>query len=272
MKLRLISTGIILTILLSFSCSEDDEVQINPTEGLTKIAEGTAVNANTKVEVWADDTELFVGYNTLYARLTDATTDEPITESTVIFIPMMSMVSGMKHSAPVDNPSSEKAVNSLFPGAVNFIMPSGTDIGSWKLKVMVQNQLKNVEDFVELELNVVTPEKTRMHSFATDDGMKYFVSYHFTEKPKVGVNDFEVMIHTKESMESFPGATGFTIGMEPEMPSMGHGSPNNVAPAHKGNGHYTGKVNFTMTGDWRIHLNLSKGELAKELYFDLDID
>lgn len=270
MKLKLISTGIIMTLLLSFSCSED-EIQINPTEGLTKIAEDVAINANTKVEIWADE-ELFVGYNTLYAKLSDATTGESITESMVQFIPMMSMVSGMSHSAPVDNPTSEQAVNTLFPGAVNFIMPSGTDIGSWKLKVKVRNEIKDVEDFVELNLNVAVPAKVRMQSFATDGGMNYFVSYHFAKKPKVGVNDFKVMIHTKQSMESFPGVTDFTIAMDPEMPSMGHGSPNNVSPTHVSNGHYAGKLNFTMTGDWRIHLTLSKGEVAKELYFDLDID
>ncbi len=269
MKLKLISIGIILSTLLSFSCS-DDEVQINPTEGLTKIAEGIASSANTKVEIWADE-ELFVGYNVLYAKLSDATTGEAINESMVQFMPMMNMVSGMNHSAPVDNPTSEQAVNSLFPGAVNFIMPTGTDIGTWKLKVKVQNQIRNIEDFVELDLSVITPEKTRMYSFTTDDGMKYFVSYHFNKKPKVGVNDFEVMIHTKQSMDSFPAVTDFTITMEPEMPSMGHGSPNNVSPTYTNNGHYAGKVNFTMTGDWRIHLNLSRGELAKELYFDLDI-
>ncbi|HNP07097.1 MAG TPA: FixH family protein [Cyclobacteriaceae bacterium] len=270
MKLRLISSGIILSILLSLSCS-DDEAQINPTEGLTKIAEGVATTANTKVEIWAEEGDLFVGYNILYAKLTNTTTDESINESIVQFMPMMSMVSGMKHSAPVDNPASEQAVNTLYPGAINFIMPSGTDIGSWKLKVRIQNKAKNTEDFVELDLNVVTPEKTRMHSFTTEDGMKYFVSYHFNKKPKVGVNDFEVIIHTKQSMDSFPPVTDFTITMEPEMPSMGHGSPNNISPIHKSNGHYVGKVNFTMTGDWRIHLNLSKGEMVKELYFDLDI-
>ncbi len=271
MKLRLISTGIIMTILLSFSCSED-EIQINPTEGLTKIAEGVAVNANTKVEVWTDEEQLFVGYNRLYAKLTDATTGETINESLVQFMPMMSMVSGMNHSAPVDNPGSEQAVNSLFIGGVNFIMPSGPDVGSWKLKVKVRNQIKNVEDFAELDMSVTTPEKTRMQSFTTEAGMKYFVSYFFPNKPKVGVNDIEVMIHTKQSMDAFPGVTDFTIGMEPEMPSMDHGSPNNVSPTHTANGHYAGKVNFTMTGEWRIHLNLSKGELGKAMYFDLDID
>ena len=269
MKLRLISTGVVLSTLLSISCN-DDEVQINPTDGLTKIAEGRTTHTNTKVEIWAEE-GLFVGYNVLYAKLYNPTTGESINESMVQFTPLMKMVSGMGHRAPVDNPLTELAINTLFQGGVNFIMPSGPDIGSWTLKVTVRNKGTDDDDFVDLDVNVSTPEKTRMQSFTTDDNMKYFVSYHFAKKPKVGINDFEVMVHTKQSMESFPGATDFSIAMEPEMPSMGHGSPNNVPPSHVGNGHYAGKVNFTMTGDWRIHLTLSKGEMTKGLYFDLDI-
>jgi hypothetical protein len=269
MKLKLISSGIILSTLLSFSCSEED-VKIDPTEGLTKIAESVAESTNTKVVLWADEA-LFVGYNKLYVTLSDASTGEPINESVVEFLPMMSMTSGMKHSAPVDNPLSQQADNSIFSGAINFIMPSG-DMGGWKLKIMIQSQPNNMEDDVEFDLNVVSSEKQRMHSFTAADGKGYFVSYSFPNTPKVGVNDFEVMIHTKESMESFPSVSDFIITMEPEMPSMGHGSPNNVSPVHLGNGHYMGKVNFTMTGEWRVHLNLAKGELVKELYFDMDIN
>ncbi|MDZ7648356.1 MAG: FixH family protein [Cytophagales bacterium] len=52
------------------------------------------------------------------------------------------------------------------------------------------------------------------------------------------------------------------------MPSMGHGSPNNVNPTHSSKGSYKGKVNFTMTGDWRLNLNISQGEaVLKDLLF-----
>jgi len=53
------------------------------------------------------------------------------------------------------------------------------------------------------------------------------------------------------------------------MPSMGHGSPNNVNPVLTKNGHYKGKVNFTMTGDWRINLELNKDGKTTKTFFDL---
>jgi len=56
--------------------------------------------------------------------------------------------------------------------------------------------------------------------------------------------------------------------MEPEMPAMGHGSPNNVNPVAIGNGHYKGKVNFTMTGLWQVNLDFMMGaDLADDTQF-----
>lgn len=70
---------------------------------------------------------------------------------------------------------------------------------------------------------------------------------------------------------NFPPVSDLTVEITPEMPSMGHGSPNNVNPVYIENGHYKGKVNFTMTGDWRIHLTLKKGDrlITNKAFFDL---
>jgi len=40
---------------------------------------------------------------------------------------------------------------------------------------------------------------------------------------------------------------------------------------HDSNGHYKGKVNFTMTGEWRVNMVIKKGsEVADSTsYFDL---
>ena len=70
-------------------------------------------------------------------------------------------------------------------------------------------------------------------------------------------------------MMTFPAEDNFSITMTPEMPSMGHGSPNNVNPVLTKNGHYKGKVNFTMTGDWRINLVLNKEGKSTTTFFDL---
>ncbi|MCK4749963.1 MAG: FixH family protein, partial [Bacteroidales bacterium] len=56
-----------------------------------------------------------------------------------------------------------------------------------------------------------------------------------------------------------------------EMPSMDHGSPNNENPVHTENGHYVGKLNFTMTGWWRVHITLKKGDdvICDDKYMDI---
>ena len=69
-------------------------------------------------------------------------------------------------------------------------------------------------------------------------------------------NDLEILVNVKQDMLTFPPDAGLTIEVTPEMPSMGHGSPNNVNPVSSSNGHYKGKVNFTMMGLWRLHLKL----------------
>ncbi len=64
----------------------------------------------------------------------------------------------------------------------------------------------------------------------------------------------ELAIYRVKNMMEFPADSSLTVTLSPEMPTMGHGSPNNTDPVHTVNGHYKGKVNFTMTGLW--HLNL----------------
>jgi hypothetical protein len=72
---------------------------------------------------------------------------------------------------------------------------------------------------------------------------------------------------------SFPGIENYTVEIVPEMPSMGHGSPNNVDPTHSADGHYEGQVNFTMTGLWRINLNIMDGStvLDSTSYFEVTL-
>jgi hypothetical protein len=72
------------------------------------------------------------------------------------------------------------------------------------------------------------------------------------------MNEIEFTLHRKASMMSWPADSTYTIEITPEMPSMGHGSPNNVNPTHVGNGHYKGKVNFTMTGEWKVNVVVKK--------------
>ena len=82
----------------------------------------------------------------------------------------------------------------------------------------------------------------------------------------------EMAIYKKATMMSFPADSSLSVILTPEMPTMGHGSPNNVNPTHKRLGHYSGKVNFTMTGLWRLNLDYMSGAAVADStqYFDIE--
>ncbi len=250
------------------SCKEEDENSpVDPTENLVFVASGYATGSGAFVKLWAKDS-LSAGYNFLFVQLLDSVTNETISDAHVYLSPEMDM--GMSsHAAPYENPADENAVNGLFPCAVVFQMPG--DMG-WSLEVRVHNHSNNLEGEANLTFAVKSPDKTRVHVVTTlNDNSKIIISYVQPQEPVVGINDFEITIHKMASMMSFPADSSYTVEIDPEMSSMGHGSPNNENPAHDGNGHYKGKVNFTMTGLWRINMVVKEGsEIADSTsYFDV---
>ncbi len=262
-------TFLFILAAAAFSCT-DNEIEIDPTADLTKIAEGFAIGAATKVEVWSDQ-NLFAGYNNIFITLYDSVSGSRLTKATIEFYPEMSMVGGMKHACPVENPAAD-AVNNLFQGALMFIMPSG-DMGAWNLEIKIQNPANNKTGMASFPVTVANPTNACMKSFVTDASEKIFVGYSFPKGMKVGVNDFEVMVYQKMGNYEFVPMENYSFVLTPEMPSMDHGSPNNVNPTHAGQGHYKGKVNFTMTGGWRLNLTLSQGDaLVTDLYFDVEVE
>ncbi|MDZ7648355.1 MAG: hypothetical protein U5K54_14865 [Cytophagales bacterium] len=95
----------------------------DPTVDLIKIDEGYAIGAATKVEVWSSQ-DLIAGYNNIFIALYDSVGGSRITKAKIDFYPEMSMMGGVQHGCPVEEPA-EEAVNQLFPGAITFTMPSG---------------------------------------------------------------------------------------------------------------------------------------------------
>lgn len=237
------------------SCDKSETPERSPTADLVKITDGYASGAAAKVTVYASTASIHTGYTSFFLALTDSASGNKIENATIQLMPMMDMGT-MQHSSPFENPASAQAQNGLFPCGVVFIMPSTS--GNWTVKVQVTNQAK--AGAFTFPVTVVEPAKSTMKSFtAQHDGGKYFVAMMGLAKPKVGINDFELAIFKKETMMSYPAVNNFSIALTPEMPTMGHGSPNNVNPVSVGNGHYKGKVNFTMTGLWKLNLDFMVG-------------
>ncbi len=196
----------------------------------------------------------FVGYNTVAVRVMEKGTSTMVENATVRFLPMMDMGSH-KHSAPFSNPAFDVDMDA-YMGSSTFIMPGGA-MGSWTFGVIVEMNGKPV-DTATFSIEVGTKPEARLFNFlsAADSTTTYFVALKEPSSPKIGLNDFEIMIYKRDNMMSFPAATNLKVEIEPEMPSMGHGSPNNVNPIHIADGLYRGKVNFTMSGYWKVNIKI----------------
>lgn len=254
------------------SCEKEDKVE-DPisTDTLSEyVAIGTEAlpSGDATVKLYFHESA-FVGYNEVAVRITNSS-NTIIEDALVSFLPMMDMGT-MMHSAPFENPTFDADMEA-YMGTTTFIMPSGM-AGSWTFSVMVEINGQAAEK-VTFAITVDTKTEAKLFNFvsAIDPSESYFVALKEPRSPMMGLNDFELMIYKRESMMSFPAATNLKIEIEPEMPSMGHGSPNNENPIHVADGLYKGKVNFTMTGYWKVNVKIMDDNdaiLKEDGFFDI---
>lgn len=242
-----------LQFTLSSCEKEENTNNIPPADALENFEKlGTESSSTVEVSLYAQKAP-FVGYNNFAVKLKDKVSGNSIRTAGITYRPIMDM-GIMKHSTPVQHPVYQSDLDA-YSGWVTFIMPSNPS-GSWSFEVIVDYQ--GTIDTVSFMPQVVAPEEARLYSFVSmaDSASSYFVALKEPMSPELGLNDFELMIYKRENMMSFPPATNLKVKIEPEMPSMGHGSPNNVNPIHVEDGLYKGQVNFTMSGHWQVNIDI----------------
>lgn len=262
MKFKTILAITFATILLATNaCKKDESITtINPTptdqipSNYKLIGETYIYGAAAKAKVYAEK-ELFVGYNKIFVAMFDSVSNTRLTDGHFDVIPMMDM-GMMKHSAPVEITDESIPSDKFWKAAIVFIMPSSA--GKWTLNMAFHNHKTDKEGEGELEVNVINPTTSVMKSFTANDSTNLFVSLIQPNSPKIGLNNFEISIHKKDSLMGFTAVDDYNVEIVPIMPSMGHGSPNNVNPVFTELGHYTGLVNFTMTGLWNVKIIIKK--------------
>lgn len=249
-------------------------VNDNPASELVKVAQAVSSASSFDVTFFAGDS-LFVGYNKVYFKIKDNTSGLAINSATLALHPLMNMGT-YSHACPSEPPAATTNAKGYFEGAVLFSMP-GTNSWSLSLDVTADGKTETVSFPLDKVVGTTPVKKiVVIDSLSTGPGTwaitKYPMSIVEPAAWKVGINPFEITIHKMESMMSFPCCNDITVEITPEMPSMGHGSPNNVNPVSTGNGHYLGSVNFTMTGAWRVHLLVKKGDriISTRGYFDIE--
>lgn len=248
-----------LFALTMASCQKDDGLE-NPLEDKIIIAE-KMINASTQVQLLADK-DLVLGYQQVYVRvLKDG---KPNATDKIEFSPVMDMGT-MKHGAQTGKFAFNSAVDA-YQGFVVFTMPTA-DNGTWAIDLKINNETLNFPVVIKPAATGNVPVK----SFTAPDNKRYILALVQPSSPKIGINDLEVMVFWRENMFSFPVQDGLTLDFHPEMTSMNHGSSNNVNPQGSGAGIYKGKVNFSMSGDWRLFFNISKGDtqLGKDVFLDV---
>jgi len=292
MKKRLIILFASFILLLPSCNNNDDESEVINIEGIILSADAECctaeealkiytflqtvkivpelslvVDGQYEVSAYTSSGTLHKGYNNIYFVATKRSTGNYIKDFDISNIsPLMYMVKmNMSHSTPISN--GIENINSyplaLKQGWVSFLMTT-SDAGSWTLSYDAEvlgkkEQLNNAEIVVD----ELPSGQDWIKSFKVDN-QTYYLSLVDPSSWQTGTNEIEAYISEKSSVITTPYAISsqqFTIDIDPRMPDMGnHTSPDNTSLTNDGNGLYSGTINLTMTGLWRIHLTIRDAE------------
>jgi hypothetical protein len=281
MKFQLKNILAVVAIALAFSsCSSDSETPIvDELAELTKFKEIT--NTTHTIELYAHMGALEQGYNEISLRIKDKASGDYVKNATVSWMPLMHMTM-MTHSCPKSGVEKVTADGTLYKGNIVFQMPqNATEYWDLKIDYTIDGTVYTVTSVI----NVPASAKQRVTTFTGSDNVRYIVAYVEPHHPKVALNGITVGVYKMESMMSFSVVDNFKVKIDPRMPSMGnHGSPNNVDLTQSTlDKLYHGKLSLTMTGLWKINLQLVnasdvvlKGETitdlvpASSIYFEIE--
>ena len=257
--------SILLLAFIHFSCSSDHDAKpensADETSGLLKIQEVS--NDNHTIELYSETGKLTQGYNSVFLRIKDKTTSKYITDAALNWTPVMNMTT-MKHSCPKSSIEKTTGKKTLYEGNIIFQMAqNATEF--WELKF--NYSIKDVNYTAVAVINVTAYDKRNVSSFKGTDGTNYVLALINPQKPKVGINDMSAALYKMEDMMTFTVVDNFKVKIDPRMPGMGnHSSPNNIdLTQSESKGSYKGKLSLTMTGYWKINLQLlnAAGEVLK---------
>jgi hypothetical protein len=274
-------TALLFLSIVLFSCSSDDDstsIPADETSGLHKIQEIT--NDAHIIELFSPTGSLIQGYNHVSLRIKDKKTNHYITDAKIEWIPLMHMAM-MQHSCPRSE-VEKKDKKTVYEGDIIFQMAQN-ETEFWEITITYE--INNIIYSASDKISVSGSAKRTVNSFKGSDGNSYVIAYITPSSPKVALNDMTVGLYKMQDMMTFPSVNHYKIKIDPRMPSMGnHGSPNNTDLVQtETNGFYKGNLSLTMTGYWKINLQVLnaddealKGEAVttentvSSLYFEIE--
>ncbi len=250
-----------LAIFTSCSTDSDEITPINEVADLVKIQ--TMENETHLVELYSSNGQLEQGYNKISLRIKNKNDQKFVSNASIDWKPIMHM-EATQHSCPVSEVTKKSATESLYEGFIVFQMAEN-QTEYWTLTL---NYAINGVDYTVTEtIDVPASIRRRVTVFSGTDDVKYILALIDPSEPKVASNDMSVGVFKMENMMTFPIVNSYKVKIDPRMPSMGnHSSPNNSDLTQSSvDKLYHGKLNLTMTGYWKINLQLENalGEVVK---------
>jgi len=254
-KMKILKYTFLFLLGTMLSCSSDDDTAIEPIatelDGLNKIQEIT--NDTHIIELYNTNGALEQGYNAISLRIKNKNTNEYEKNATISWMPVMHMAM-MNHSCPKSEIVKTASKETLYNGFIIFQMAQN-DTEYWDLQV--DYTIADANYTSTAVVNVPASTKQRVTSFMGSDNKRYIIAMIEPNTPKVAINDVTFGLYKMENMMTFPVVDDFKIKIDPRMPSMGnHSSPNNVDLMQSADKLYRGKLSLTMTGYWKINLQL----------------
>jgi len=204
-----------------------------------------------QVSLWTPDS-LTNKFESLYLKFEDGK-GNPVSDLALDYEIKMDM-GMMAHSGPY-SPLVNKG-RGIYQADVVFIMANMKDMGKgWLFKTFLKGKDKTDTLTFALPVHQTTIPRTIPTGTAIDD--RVFVSCLLPPELPAGKHKIEFALH-KMDKENFTELNDYTIAVETFMPAMKHGSSENENAVNKGNGRYSGIVNFTMPGEWTVKVKLLK--------------
>ncbi len=270
--------ALFLSVIFMACSTDDDNAPTNELDGLALVK--IISNETHEIELFTNSGQFVQGYNDVSMRIKDLATGNYVTDAEVSWMPMMQMIS-MSHSCPFSSVARTQGTDNLYNGYIVFQMAEN-DMEHWSLNVdyTIDGTSYEATDAISVP---ASPKRT-VNSFMGSDGTRYIVALIEPANPKIAINDMKAGIFRMETMMNFPAVEGYTLKIDPRMPGMGnHGSPNNVDLTQSANGFYYGKLSLTMSGYWKVNLQLAntanevvKGEAVTDavtessIYFEIE--
>lgn len=242
------------------ACGSNTDTSKQP-ESTAKVSVATAAAGDLIVELLTD-VRLETGLTPVHIGVTSAT-GTPVTDATVGFLPMMAMSNGKNHTCPTMGPPTLGADLMYHVGTV-FQMAS-TDVDTWSATVNVV-RADGTAQVASFPLLVVADSgRSKVFSYtdpATSTTTKHVSSLNFAGAPQVGLNPVVFTLHRMQDMTTFPSVDDAVVSLDPQMPSMGHGSPGSVDPTLTAPGRYEGQLSFSMTGEWKTTVSIQRADVV----------